>query len=261
MKKTSIKLILGLLAGLFCLAPLTTLAADNPPPLAEEYLFTPKAGHLGEFLAAFKAHTDLRKEKGDPRKWQVYTSILGDEINNYAVRQCCFNWADLDSYSQWDEANPEVLSHWLENVAPHVENMQHYYSDIDWSNSNWAADAGPFRYFTVNEWTVKDGHDTDFSVAKKTMSQIAINQGWATADRNWIWTTQIGGRPLASIVAPHKNFADMAAGEETFFEFLSRHLGSKEAAGELMKKFSASTWGSKTTIWEHLPGLSMDEGQ
>ena len=90
------------------------------------------------------------------------------------------------------------------------------------------------------------------------MSQVAINQGWATPDRNWIWTT-IGGKDKNAIVIPHKNFASMAGGEETFYDFLAQHMGSAEAAGDLMKKFSSATWGSEFTIWEHLPELSMSE--
>ena len=69
--------------------------------------------------------------------------------------------------------------------------------------------------------------------------------------------TRIGGRAATSLVVPHMNFAGMGGGEESFFEFLSKNMGSEEAAGALMKKFSASTWGSETTIWEHLPELSM----
>ena len=93
------------------------------------------------------------------------------------------------------------------------------------------------------------------------MSQVAINQGWGTSDRSWIWTSTIGGKERNAIVVPHKNFADMAPGEESFYEFLSKHMGSEEAAGDLLKKFSSATWGTEFTIWEHLPGLSMSQDE
>ena len=261
MKKASIKLILSLLAGLFCLLPLSTMAQDKPPPLSEIWMVTPKTGQLGEFQAAFKEHGAFRQEHGDPWKWQVYTSIVGDELNRYAIRYCCVNWADLDAYEKWNEANPEVLAHWLQNVAPHVEKMQHYYDEVNWDNSHWTADAGPFRYFAVTEWGIKGGHRADFASAREVMSQVAINQGWATADRSWIWTTTIGGPERNAVVVPHKNFADMERGEETFYNFLTKHMGSAEAAGDLLKKFSAATWGTEMTIWEHLPELSMSEDE
>ena len=259
MKKTTTKLILGLLAGLICLLPLSAMAQDKPPPLAEFWMVTPKAAHIGEFQAAFKEHVEFRQAHGDPWKWQVYTSIVGNELNRYAIRYCCVNWADLDEYQKWNEANPQVDGHWIENVAPHVEKLQHFYDEIDWNNSNWTADAGPFRYFAVTEWGLKSGHEMDFSAARKVMSQVALNQGWATADRNWIWTTTIGGPDTEAIVIPHVNFASMAPGEETFYDFLAKHMGSAEAAGDLMKKFSAATSGSEFTIGEHLPELSMEE--
>lgn len=259
MKKAPTKLILGLLAGLFCLLPFSATAEDNPPPLSETWMVTPKAGHIGEFQAAFKEHGEFRQAHGEPWKWQVYTSIVGDDLNRYAIRFCCANWADLDAYEKWNEANPEVLGHWWENVAPHVEKMEHFYNEIDWNNSHWPADAGPFRYFAVTLWGLKGGHETDFAAARKVMSQVAINQGWATPDRNWIWSTTIGGKEKNALVIPHKNFASMAGGEETFYDFLAQHMGSAEAAGDLMKKFSSSTWGSEFTIWEHVPELSMSE--
>ena len=259
MKNASIKLITGLLAGIICLSPISAIAQDNPPPLSEIWMVTPKAGHLGDFQAALKAHTNVRKEHGDPQAWQVYSSIVGDDLNQYAIRHCCSSWADLDAYAKWNEANPAVLGHWMETVAPHVEKIQHYFDQIDWNNSRWAADEGPFRYFAVTEWGTKGGQEADFTAARKVMSQVAINQGWATTGKNWIWTTTIGGKDRNAIVIPHKNFAGMAPGEETFFEFLSKHMGSAEAAGDLLKKFSSATWGSELTVWEHLPGLSMSE--
>ena len=259
MKNTSIKLITSLLVGIFCLLPLAATAQEAQPPLAEIWMVTPKAGHLSDFQAALKEHTDVRLEHGDPWAWQIYTSIVGDNLNQYAIRYCCATWADLDSYAKWDEANPEVLGHWVETVAPHIEKIQHYFDQIDWSNSHWTADAGPFRYFAVTEWGIKGGHEADFTSARKVMSQVAINQGWAADGRNWIWSTTIGGKSRNAIVIPHKNFADMAPGEDTFFEFLSKHMGSEEAAGDLLKKFSSATWGSELTVWEHMPGLSMSE--
>jgi len=259
MKKASIKLITGLLVGLFCLLPLSAVAQDDPPPLSEIWMITPKAGHLGDFQATLKAHTAVRLEHGDSRSWQVFTSIVGDDINRHAIRYCCANWADLDAYTEWNEANPEVTAHWFETVMPHVEKMQHYFEEIDWDNSHWSADAGPFRYFAVTAWGIKGGHQADFTSAREVMSQVAINQGWATAGRSWIWTSTIGGKDRNAIVVPHKNFAHMAAGEESFYEFLATHMGSEEAAGDLLKKFSSATWGSEFTLWEHLPELSMGE--
>jgi hypothetical protein len=261
MKTFATRLILSLCIGLFCLAPLSVLAQESPAPLAEVWIVTPKIGQMSEFQAALKAHTDLRKSQGDPRAWQVYTAIVGDTLDRYAIRNCCVNWADLDSFDRWDKSNPDVLGDWYENVAPYVEKMEHYFSEVDWSDSNYSTDSGPFRYFRVTDWQLERGMESVFEGAKEQISQIALNQGWANAERNWLWTTQIGGSPTASVVVPHKNFASMARGDETISEFLGKHMNSREAAAELIQKFSSSTSSESTTIWEHLPDLSFPENE
>jgi hypothetical protein len=130
---------------------------------------------------------------------------------------------------------------------------------VDWSNSHWNEGADSSRLYGVTEWAIKGGHGAGFAAAREKMSQIAINQGWANTERNWAWMTTVGGRSTESIVIPYKNYADMAPGEESFFQFLSKHLGSEEAAGDLLKSLSAASWGSSYTVWEHRPDLSMSK--
>lgn len=260
MKKTPTILILGLFAGLLCLLPLSAMAEDEPGPLAEMWLVTTKTGQQGDFQAALKEHMAVRSEHGDPWNWQTYTVAVGKNLNQIAIRHCCINWADVDSYEQWNKDNPAVAKHWIETVDQYLEKYEHYFEQLDWDNSHWNEAAGSYRFFGVTEWTIKGGHGADFSTAREKMSQIAINQGWATADRSWLWTTTIGGKPTQGVVVPYKNYAAMAPGEESFFEFLVKHMGSEEAAGELLKTFSGASWGSEYTVWEHQPGLSMSEG-
>lgn len=259
MKKTPKTLILGLFASLFCLLPLTVMADDQPPPLAELWLVTPKTGQQGDFMGALKEHMAIREEHDDPWKWQTYTVSVGKNIGQVAIRYCCINWADVDSYEQWNKDNPDVTSHWEEKVDQHVEKYEHYFEQLDWQNSNWTEGSGPSRFFGVTEWTIKGGHGTDFTTAREKMSQIAINQGWASADRNWLWTTSIGGGSTQSLVVPYKNYADMAPGEESFYAFIVKQLGSEEAAGELFKSFSSAARRTNYTVWELQPGLSMSD--
>jgi hypothetical protein len=124
---------------------------------------------------------------------------------------------------------------------------------------HWSEGAGSSRLFGVTEWTIKGGHAADFAAAREKMSQVAIDQGWATADRNWLWARTIGGRETQSIVIPYRNYAAMTPGDESFYAFLAKQLGSEEAASELFKTFSGATWGSEYTVWEHRPDLSMSE--
>jgi len=259
MKKVSHWLFLSLFATLMFLAPMTTMAEDAPGTLSEEWLITVKPGYLGNFQEALKEHTAVRKKAGDPWNWQAYTQVVGENLDQVAIRHCCFNWADVDAYEQWNRSHPEVLQHWYAKVAPHATKAEHYFEHNDWTNSHWNDAASSYRLFGVTSWNVKGGSGGDFAAGRAKMSQIALNQGWANSERNWAWSTAIGGRNTESIVIPYKNYAAMAPGAQSFFEFLADQMGSPEAAAELMKSFSGASWGSSYTVWEHRPDLSMSD--
>ncbi len=252
-------LLSGLLAGAFYLLPLSAMADEEPGPLAEMWLVTVDISDMGKFQSALKDHLALRTEKGDPWKWQVYTTVVGENLDQIAIRYCCISWADVDSYAKWENDNPEIFTDWMEKVDPYVNKTERYFEQMDWKNSHWAEEANTSKLFGVTEWVVKGEHGVDFAAAREKMSQIAINQGWATDERNWIWATTIGGRKTESVVVPYENYAAMAPDEESFYAFLTKQLGSEEAAAELLKAFNSATWGSSYTVWQHRPDLSMGE--
>jgi hypothetical protein len=251
--------ILSVLATLFLMLPAVLLAEDSPPPLAEMWLVTPKHGQGSEFHKALAGHMAYRAEQGDPRAWQAYAPVLGDNLNRIAIRFCCFTWADQDSYQAWSDSAEKINAHFKENIAPLSEKWEHYFESMNWENSHWVEDMGSYRYFAVTEFNIKPGLGQDFVAARDQMSQIALNQGWATDDRSWLWASTIGGKPQESIIIPHKNYASLDRGEEDFASFLSRHLGS-EKASELMKQFSSASWSTDFQIWEHQENLSMSSG-
>lgn len=251
--------LLSAFAALLLLLPATAAAQDNPPPLAEIWMVNIKPGHGSEFNKALAEHMKFRAENGDPRDWQTYSPLLGEELNRIGIRYCCFNWADLDSYREWGRNNPKVGEHFEKNVAPHVDSYAHYYETLHWNNSHWSDSAGDATLFAVTEFHVKPGHGADFRAARDKLLQIALNQGWATEDQSWIWTSTIGGPPVEGIVIPYKNFAAMDRDEDNFSRFLAKHLG-EDGAAALMKQFSGSTSGSNYQIWEHQKDLSMESG-
>jgi len=259
MKKMPVNFILSVLAVIFFLMHSTiVLAEDPPPPLAEAWVVTPVPGKGAEFRTALAEHMAFRTEHGDPRAWQVYTPVLGDDLGRIAVRFCCFKWADQDSYEAWQDSAEKINAHFSEHIAPLAENWKHYFESIDWGNSHWNEDAGPYKYFAVTEFNLKPGHGQDFDAARDKMSQIALNQGWATADHSWLWTTTIGGKPQENIVVPHKNYASFDRDQEDFSSFLARHIGADESA-ELLKQFASASWSTDFQIWEHHAELSMSE--
>lgn len=256
MKKFPAILVFGTLAVLIFLAPAVSAAEDPPPPLAEMWLATPKEGHGDEFFEALEAHMAFRKEHGDPRSWQVYTPLLGEDLDRVAIRFCCFEWADQDAYSLWNDENENVGEHFNENVAPHAAHWAHYLEQVGWKNSHWVEDGDPYRFYAVTEFNLWPGHGADFDAARDKMSQIALNQGWATDDRAWLWTTTIGGGPQEGIVIPYRNYAEMDRDEDSFFRFLAKHMGD-DAAADLLKQFSSAAKSSNYQIWEHQEKYSM----
>ena len=148
--------------------------------------------------------------------------------------------------------------HFAEHVGLHVEKFEHYFESTDWANSHWSDNSDSDTLFAVTEFNIKPGHSAEFDAAKDKMSQVAINQGWASDDHVWIWSTTIGGKSQASIIIPHANFASMARDEDSFFQFLSKHMG-QDAAAKLMQQFDAASY-SKFQIWEYNADLSMDNG-
>jgi hypothetical protein len=261
MQSIRLKIILGMAVMFSFMLPGLAVAQESPAPLTEMWVLVPKADHGADFKKGLAEHMAFRSEHGDPRSWQSYTPMLGDDLNRVGIRFCCFNWADQDAYAEWSESAEKVAAHFDKHVAPHVEKASHYFETIDWPNSHWGAEDGPYTYFAVTEFHLKPGRAGQFDAARDKMSQIALNQGWATDDHVWLWSSTIGGEPRESIVVPHENFASMARDEESFRRFLSKRMGSMDAAAELLASFADSTSGTSFQIWKHQKEMSMSEGE
>jgi len=250
MHKKPVSLALCCLALVALTLPSVSFAAEAPAPLVEMWVVKAKEGQGQELMDGIKANLALRAEKGDPWTWQVYTPVLGEDLGRIAIRSCCFNWGDLDAYEKWNADHPELNEHFRKNLAPHVQEAAHYFEEMDWANSHWKQDGGPYRYFAVTEWVIKPGQEGAFNEARSKASQIAINQGWGGGARSWLWGTRLGGIPRAFIVVPHANYASMQPGGESFLDFLTAQMGSRQAAADLLQQFSSSTEGSDFQIWE-----------
>lgn len=235
--------------------PLTATAQAPSGPLAEMWEIKVKDGHQSEFEDAFREHRDVRQQHNDPRPWDVYTPDTGPNLGHYAVRTCCFNWADQDAYSAWNQANPQVIGSWFEKVAAHVESVGHYYYEMDFANSHWPEGLMAPAMVGVTEFSLNAGKVAQFHEARTELSQIAINQGWAASGKHWSWSDRIGGEPTVDLVVPFSNYADMTPGDQQIGAFLVEHMGADKAA-ELLERFTSSVSSSSYGIWVHRPDLS-----
>lgn len=253
------KFFLPVLVSLIMLLPLAVQAEEQPPRLAEMWTMLPKADQSSDFFKGLEEHMKFRMEAGDPQTWKTYTPMLGDDLGLVAVRACCMNWADGDSYREWGQQNPEVNKHFNEHVAPYVESYGHYFDEISWVNSNTKGDWSKFRFFAVTQFKLKVGMAGKFDAARDKISQIALNQGWATEERPWIWSSRVGGSPAESIVVPHENMASMDRDKQNFFNFMSKALGSDEAAEELFGELGSAVAEQEFQIWELHEDVSMQQ--
>jgi hypothetical protein len=143
-------------------------------------------------------------------------------------------------------------------MSQFVDGVSHYLSYIDMENSHWGDEGGPFTYFGVSTMTVKSGKYMDFEAMKAKYAQMAKEHNWADGKIYWAWTSRIGGEPQESLIAPFKDYADMAPPEQSFREFVIETVG-EEKAQAMYAKFSATFVDEDYTIWKLLSEFSMSE--
>ena len=250
MKKPS--LVTGFFAAVLMLVPLSLWAQDMRAPLTDVWYMVPKAGMAAQFEAAAKAHMAFRRDAGDSRQWEAYDAAVGGNPMLYQWRAGGLNWGDMDNYAKEDQQNG-YGANFMANVAQYVDHYHHYIERSDYENSNWPADLGQQPYYGVTTWTPKMGAGPASEEARKTLSKIAMDNGW---DSHWLWHTRIGGTPALMIVTEYASYADMAPPEQEFFDFVAEKLNSEEEAGKLFAAFSSGFTGSNYTIWAYRPDLS-----
>lgn len=256
------KLLLSIVTGVF-LMPLGVLAQEDgadeaPGPLTSVWILVPKKGMEAEFTEAAAAEIKARAEKGETREWQAYRPAVGDNLAMVHYRACCFNWADQDAHEAQD-MELELGASWSENVGQYVDHYHHYFERADWENSHWPDTGTSGPLYGVTTWTWKMGVGPGPGEARKKLSRIGIDDGWASDENNWIWFSRIGGAPKLSIVSSFENYADMEPPEQSFFEFISEKIGEEEA-GALFTQFGSGFASSDYTVWRLDTNLSTPSG-
>lgn len=253
MRKVS--LIASLAVLLLPLGILAESHEDERPPLNDVWLVVPKQGMVGQFEDAVRTHMAFRADAGESRSWNVYRPVLGDNLNVYHFRSCCFDYAGQDAYIAEDQEKG-FAQNWNENVDQYVDHYHHYLEYNDWENSHWPEGETGGPYYGATAWTWKEGAGPGPNEIRKKFSQMAISDGWAEAGNNWLWLSRIGGKPTIAVVTSFANYADMAPPEQSFFEFIAEQLDSEEEAGKLFTQFGSGFTSSEYTVWVHQPELS-----
>lgn len=253
MKKVT---VMASLAALLLSAGATADEHEAPPPLTDVWVVAPKPGMVEDFEAAVAEHMAYRSENGDSRQWLTFTPVVGDKLNVYMFRACCFDWADQDAYEE-EDGEKGFGEHWLETGGQYVDHYHHYFDRIDWEHSHWPEEGTDGPYYGATRWYWKEDSGSASSEARKQMSKLAKEGGWGEQRGPWLWLQQIGGRDILTLVAPYASYADMAPPEQSFYEFAAEQLGSEEQADEMFDDFSSGFSKSDYTIWRYRDDLSM----
>jgi hypothetical protein len=121
-------------------------------------------------------------------------------------------------------------------VWQYVDHAHHYIEYMDWENSHWPDGESDGPYFGVTAWKMKPNQGSGPREARLKLSQMALENGWGDADNQWLWHWRIG--------------------EQSFFEFITEHMGSEEEASALFDQFGSGFAGSDYTVWVHREDLS-----
>ncbi|AZG36286.1 MULTISPECIES: hypothetical protein [Shewanella] len=241
-------LFIALIVGVMLLPPL----AWAKESLSDSWIMTPKDGKSMEFEQAFKKHVARRAELNDPRSWRVYVPVLGDELDRYVIRSCCFGWQGFDEYRQWSE-DKDPMTDWQKNVDKLVDKYEHYFSMMDMDNSKWA-DELTYKYVGVTHYTVKQGHWRAMEEDKKILSEAAKVQKWPYS---WSWESSVGGASVLMLAVPYKSYAEMEPPETGFAKMLAMHLGSEDKAKQTLERWASHFESTHYALYEWREDLSM----
>lgn len=228
---------------------------EKTAELDDVWLVLPKQGMANEFAKAVKSHMEWRQKQGESRGWDTYNVVLGDNPSIYMFRAGTFDWPEMDGFVK-EDGEKGFGQHWNDNVDQYVDHYHHYFERMDFENSYWPEDENDFQFYGVTTWVWKEDAGPEASEARKAMSKLALENGWGEQGNNWLWHSRIGGKSELKIVSGFKDFADMAPPEQTFFDFLTEHLGSAEAASEMFATFGSGFASSDYTVWAHNASLS-----
>ena len=142
------------------------------------------------------------------------------------------------------------------NVAQYVDHYHHYIETFDWEHSHWPDEGTSGPYYGVSTWTIKMGRGPEAAEARKQMSKLGIDEGWASEDNNWLWIfREAGGSAVTMVVSSYENYADMEPAEVSFYDFIVEQLG-EDAANAMFADFESGHTDSDYTIWELDEALS-----
>jgi hypothetical protein len=229
MKKLNILLFQALLTACLISAFTMVQAQDEETDnVAVVWYITAEDGKDSEFEAAVKGFHEFMADKEGHWEWQWYSILTGPDTGNYLARSGNHNWADMDVDNDWDD---EVNAYFNENVTRSIAVSED-------ETYHWPESMDEYNYFRVTDWHIKQGQGSEFNSNLKKIHEALQEGGWG-GYYTFSYNSSGGRAGDAVLVTPHKNWADMAAKEPSFFSVLSETLGEEEAQA-LLDTFGAT---------------------
>lgn len=239
------------LASVLAFSASIAIAQDAPGDIATTWVIWAKPGAAADFEKALKSHAAWRKQAGDPMNWRIYAPVAGDDLNHYVIRSDGHHWKDFDAESEW-AVKAAAGANFDQQVGAYVAEARHHFDRYDAEHSHWK-DNSEYRYFSVNTIRFLPGQEPQFYAALKTVAAAAKAGDWG---RSWSIMSLTGGSNDINVVWPYTSYADMAQIEPGFVKVLGDHMGSTEAARELLDGIGATIAESSSTIYVFRPDLS-----
>ncbi|TRX57017.1 hypothetical protein [Thalassomonas sp. M1454] len=225
---------------------------SNEVVLADEWVVTVNVNDRQAFESALSKHMKFRVDAKDPRQWDVYTQVIGEQMQEYVLRSCCIDWNSIEAYRQWSVTS-KTSAHWSKTVSKYTQGAKHYYSEIDTENSNWDNDK-KFKYFGVSRMFVAPGEGFELRKSIKEISDAAKKMKW---EKSFSWSSPIGGSDRIVLVVGYESYGAMTPPKDSFFKRLSELMGDKEKATSLLENYSEHFSHSDYAVYVHREDLSM----
>ena len=239
-----VRVVMPVIISLLLVSPATLADNHAPQVLSENWVMTPKDGKSEDLQDGIKKHNKYREMLEEPRKWQFFSPVLGNQLDKLAVRSFGFSWADMDTFLKWSSKN-DSQKDFNKNVDKYVSSYEHYMSVIDTKNSHWGPEV-KYRYVGVTSYMVKSGHRAAIKQDKKILSDAAKEKSWPF---NWVWSDSVSGRDILQLAVPYQNWSNMAPPETTFAEVLAKHLGDEAEAKKILERWTSHFSATEYNIW------------
>ena len=242
-------LILLLALGLF--APAHAQDSENES-VARMVMITPKDGHEKALIKAITDYHHWIANFDGHMEYNWYSVLTGPNTGKYVARTGGHSWADFDKEYDWQKKAGEVFE---TNVAPHIENAEVAMTTEMTEFAHWPESWEGYTHFHVQEWYVKNGRYGEFRQGLKKIVD-PLKAGGFPNHFGFHSVASGGYAGQITLVSANKGWADYSDSEPSFYDIMSKELGSEEAFTQFMKDWGDTFKQGRQSTVKRMPEAS-----